>query len=39
MVITVVDKTEYAEKTKDAWKEFEPQIGKDLYDKVKAFQN
>jgi TRAP-type transport system periplasmic protein len=39
MVVTVVDKAEFAEKTKDAWKEFEPLIGKDLYDKVKAFQN
>ncbi len=39
MIVNNVDKKEFAEKTKDAWKEFEPQFGKGLYEKVKAAQN
>jgi len=34
MVITVVNKAEFAERTKDAWKEFEPMFGKGFYEKV-----
>jgi tripartite ATP-independent transporter DctP family solute receptor len=36
MVITEVNKAEFAEKTKDTWKEFEPLFGKGFYEKVKA---
>ena len=36
VTITTVDKAEFAEKTKDAWKEFEPVFGKGFYEKVKA---
>ncbi len=39
MIVNNVDKKEFAEKTKDAWKAFEPQFGKGLYEKVKAAQN
>ena len=34
MVITAVNKAEFAERTKDAWKEFEPMFGKGFYEKV-----
>jgi len=34
MTITVVNKAEFAERTKDAWKEFEPVFGKGFYEKV-----
>ncbi|HWT79526.1 MAG TPA: TRAP transporter substrate-binding protein, partial [Candidatus Methylomirabilis sp.] len=34
MTVTVVNKAEFAEKTKDAWKEFEPIFGKGFYEKV-----
>jgi tripartite ATP-independent transporter DctP family solute receptor len=34
MIVTVVNKAEFAEKTKDAWKEFEPIFGKGFYEKV-----
>jgi tripartite ATP-independent transporter DctP family solute receptor len=34
MVITAVNKAEFAERTKDAWKEFEPVFGKGFYEKV-----
>jgi tripartite ATP-independent transporter DctP family solute receptor len=34
MTVTVVNKDEFAEKTKDAWKEFEPMFGKGFYEKV-----
>jgi tripartite ATP-independent transporter DctP family solute receptor len=34
MTVTVVNKAEFAEKTKDAWKEFEPVFGKGFYEKV-----
>jgi len=31
-----VDTKEFAEKTKDAWKELEPMFGKGMYEKIKA---
>jgi tripartite ATP-independent transporter DctP family solute receptor len=34
MIATVVNKAEFAEKTKDAWKQFEPIFGKGFYEKV-----
>lgn len=34
MVITAVNKAEFAERTKDAWKEFESTFGKGFYEKV-----
>ena len=34
MIITAVNKAEFAERTKDAWKQFEPQFGKGFYEKV-----
>jgi TRAP-type transport system periplasmic protein len=34
MTVTVVNKAEFAEKTKDAWKQFEPIFGKGFYEKV-----
>ncbi|MFI5338333.1 MAG: TRAP transporter substrate-binding protein [Candidatus Methylomirabilales bacterium] len=34
MIVTVVNKAEFAERTKDAWKEFEPIFGKGFYEKV-----
>jgi len=34
MIITPVNKAEFAERTKDAWKEFEPIFGKGFYEKV-----
>jgi len=34
MIITQVNKAEFAERTKDAWKEFEPIFGKGFYEKV-----
>jgi TRAP-type transport system periplasmic protein len=34
MVITAVNKAEFAERTKAAWKEFEPVFGKGFYEKV-----
>lgn len=39
MVITKVNKAEFAERTKDAWKEFEPIFGKGFYEKVLAEAN
>ncbi len=39
MVVNTVNKAEFADKTKDAWKEFESQFGKGLYEKVKEAQN
>ena len=38
IIVSTVDKKEFADKTKDAWKEFEPLFGKDLYDKMVAAQ-
>jgi TRAP-type transport system periplasmic protein len=34
MTVTVVNKADFAEKTKDSWKEFEPIFGKGFYEKV-----
>jgi tripartite ATP-independent transporter DctP family solute receptor len=34
MIITAVNKAEFAERTKDAWKQFEPTFGKGFYEKV-----
>ncbi len=34
MTITAVNKAEFAERTKDAWKQFEPIFGKGFYEKV-----
>jgi tripartite ATP-independent transporter DctP family solute receptor len=34
MIITAVNKVEFAERTKDAWKQFEPVFGKGFYEKV-----
>jgi TRAP-type transport system periplasmic protein len=34
MIITAVNKAEFAERTKNAWKEFEPVFGKGFYEKV-----
>ena len=39
MVITKVNKAEFAERTKDAWKEFEPIFGKGFYEQVLAEAN
>jgi tripartite ATP-independent transporter DctP family solute receptor len=36
MVITDINKAEFAERTKDAWKQFEPLFGKGFYEKVTA---
>jgi TRAP-type transport system periplasmic protein len=36
VTVTEVNKAEFADKTKDAWKEFEPVFGKGFYEKVKA---
>jgi TRAP-type transport system periplasmic protein len=34
MIITAVNKADFAEKTKDTWKQFEPVFGKGFYEKV-----
>jgi tripartite ATP-independent transporter DctP family solute receptor len=39
IVVNTVNRQEFAEKTKNAWKEFEPQLGKGLYEKILAAQN
>jgi TRAP-type transport system periplasmic protein len=36
MVITDINKAEFAERTKDAWKPFEPLFGKGFYERVTA---
>jgi len=36
VTITEVNKAEFTDATKDAWKEFEPIFGKGFYEKVKA---
>ena len=36
MTVSEVNKADFAERTKDAWKEFEPMFGKGFYEKVKA---
>ncbi len=38
MVVTEIDRADWADKTKDAWKQFQPQISQDLVDKVKQAQ-
>ena len=39
LIVNTVNRKEFAEKTKDAWKEFESQLGKGLYEKIVAAQN
>jgi tripartite ATP-independent transporter DctP family solute receptor len=39
VVVSTVNRPEFAEKTKNAWKEFESKIGKGLYEKIVAAQN
>ena len=39
LIVNAVNRKEFAEKTKDAWKEFESQLGKGLYEKIVAAQN
>ena len=34
MIVTVVNKAEFAERTRDSWKQFEPVFGKGFYEKV-----
>ena len=36
MIVTVVNKAEFAERTRDSWKQFEPVFGKGFYEKVVA---
>ena len=38
IIVNSVNRAEFAAKTKDAWKEFEPQLGKGLYEKILAAQ-
>lgn len=38
MIVTTINRAEFAEKTKDAWKQFENQFGKGLYEKIVAAQ-
>ncbi len=38
MVISEVDKADWAAKTKDAWKQFQPAISQDLVDKIQQAQ-
>lgn len=38
MTITPVDVSEFAERTKNAWKSFEPQFGPGMYEKIVAAQ-
>jgi tripartite ATP-independent transporter DctP family solute receptor len=39
MTVTVVNKAEFAERTKDSWKEFESTFGKGFYEKVVEAAN
>ncbi|NTW37044.1 MAG: TRAP transporter substrate-binding protein [Syntrophobacteraceae bacterium] len=39
VVVNTVNRTEFAEKTKNAWKDFEGKLGKGLYEKILAAQN
>jgi len=39
MIITAVNKAEFAERTKDAWKQFESVFGKGFYEKVVQAAN
>ena len=34
MILSTVNKAGFAERTKDAWKQFEPIFGKGFYEKV-----
>jgi len=34
MIVTVVNKADFAERTKDTWRQFEPDFGKGFYEKV-----
>jgi tripartite ATP-independent transporter DctP family solute receptor len=36
MIVTTINRAEFAEKTKDTWREFESSFGKGVYEKVKA---
>lgn len=36
MVVAEVNKAEFADKTKDAWKEFQPIFGAGMYEKITA---
>lgn len=38
MVVSEIDRADWADKTKDSWKQFQPQISQDLVDKVKQAQ-
>ncbi len=38
MVVTEVNKAEFAEKAQDTWKQFEPLFGKGFYERIKAAQ-
>jgi TRAP-type C4-dicarboxylate transport system substrate-binding protein len=38
MIIANVNKAEFAEATKNAWKEFEGQFGKGMYERILAAQ-
>jgi len=38
MVVAEIDRADWADKTKDAWKQFQPQITQDLVDKVRQAQ-
>ncbi|HZK67332.1 MAG TPA: TRAP transporter substrate-binding protein [Chloroflexota bacterium] len=39
MVVTPVNLADFAKVTENAWKEFEPSMGKGFYEKIKAAQN
>jgi tripartite ATP-independent transporter DctP family solute receptor len=39
IVVNAINRQEFAERTKDAWKSFEPKLGKGLYEKIVAAQN
>jgi len=38
IVVNSINRQEFAERTKDAWKSFEPKLGKGLYEKIVAAQ-
>ncbi len=38
MVVSEIDRADWADKTKDAWKQFQPGISQELVDKVKQAQ-
>ena len=39
MTVVSVNRAEFAERTKDAWKQFEPKFGAGFYEKAKAIAN